>query len=395
MIDVNKLEFINFLPNNMKGVDRWREFVSVYQDVVGEFVTDNIDPMLDQFNKDLMTQQDFINLSINFGWNIIYGDGWTSNLEYFKRQCLTIVPRIVNKTTRNAYWYNFWPYNLIGDVIPFFASDEFLAVSLEPFWNFWELNEDPVAITYLDSGLDNILYYVNELIESETFLFDGESLNQSSPVYSSPQSDQFPLSYLDNDNPPNLDDVSRISTITRSILVTYQMPLIEDSTQFLSDTTLRAFYGDTQRLRRATERLYYEPVLDFQYSTSGVITTTFNNYEETETAEQKTILIGSVEDLENVSTIILGSGQVENIETGPYCVSGIVLTIPSGEIEYNDTDFSVPYIRKRTLGKDIIPNFTEACFLTADSGTILYSQFPAVNYYKDMYCGIRFNLTEV
>lgn len=396
MIDVDKLEFVNFLPNNMRGVDRWAEFVSVFQDVTKEFTEDNINILLDQFNKDLMDQDDFINLSINLGWDIIYGEGWTSNLEYFKRQCLTIVPRILNKTTRNSYAYNFWPFNLVGDVFPFYESDATGSFSLEPFWDFWDLNEDPDSILTLDSGLDNILFYSKESIESSSFQFDGDALNQQFPIYGTPRIDGFPLSFLDSNNPPTLDDTSRIRFITRNILVTYAFPLIENSNEFLSSETLRAFYGDTQRLKRVTETLYYEPVLDLQYNTDNTsVTTSYENFEQTETANQETILIGSVLDFENVTSILLGSGQVADINIGPYCVDGVVLEIGSGDIIYDEETLTVPFFRKRTRSEDIIPDFTEACFLNEASGVILYSKFPEIKYDSNMNCGIRFNLIEV
>jgi hypothetical protein len=267
---------------------------------------------------------------------------------------------------------------------------------LEVFWTFWDLDEDPTAIETLDSGGDNILYYEFVKIQSETFQFDGNSLNQSFPVYDSPSSTGFSDSFLDSSNPLTLDDSSPVTFITRNILVTWEYPLVENATEFLSDETLRAFYLDTQRLKRATETLYYEPIVNVSYNTSGTVnTTTYNNFEETITAEQKTLLIGSETDLQNVTTIRLGSGSITSFPAPSYCVSGVVLEITSGDIIYDENTFTNPFLRKRTRGKDDIPNFTEACFMTADSGIVLYSTFPEVKYHADMYDGIRFNLVKV
>ena len=184
------IDFKKLLPSNLRDT-RWGEYLEALQAVMSEIKSSKIDIIENQFNIDIMTDDDIIKMRDYLGYvflSFTETDNYTDTTRFLKRQIQTVVPRILNRNNLKAYQYNFYIYDLIANLYPMYYDDENEILIPKNDWlTFDEIPEG--VIDTLDAGGDNILYYDEDL----------------QPVYDVPQETGFDDQYLDTDSFPTLD----------------------------------------------------------------------------------------------------------------------------------------------------------------------------------------------
>ncbi|MCP4650350.1 MAG: hypothetical protein GY853_09775 [PVC group bacterium] len=371
------IDFKKLLPSNIR-TGRWGELMEVIQSVFTEIKTDKIDIIQTQFVLENMTDEQILGFGKFLGYDINYRDGYTSTLSYLRKELLSIVPRISNRTTSISYDYIFNNFNLTGNVYPCFLEED---LTLNPFIGWKSSNESDTPI-YMDQEADNILYYI-----------DGN------PVYADPASTGLPEIYLDpegGETPTTLDENTILSTITRHILVEYKFNFIESEDEFISTNTVESYYSDLFQNKRRTEVLHLEPKLTIDTHSGSINNELYVSYDET--------LSGYVTskhqacDLSSgcINTIEFGNGEYETI-------SGVVITGVNNLVaSYNADEFKVisqgssRYNARKILtktGKFI--DFTEFALIDTESECIYYAHLPEINYSNNFYSSIQLDINLV
>lgn len=188
------IDFKKYLASALR-TTRWGELIEAYQSVLSELDEDLIEKMLNQYDLDNATITDYQNLLYRFGWNYSTYVGWTSQLEYFKRQALTCVDRIKYKNTRRAYLDELYVFNLTGDVYPLKEeTDETLTPYLD-WWTSPEVRED--LDQKLDPELPNILYIIPYGVDRGFALDVGYTFDEVTIYYDDPIDMGGNRTYLD------------------------------------------------------------------------------------------------------------------------------------------------------------------------------------------------------
>jgi hypothetical protein len=371
------IDFKKLIPSNYR-IGRWGELMEVVQSVFEEIKADKIDIIKLQFDIEQMTDQQILDFGNSIGYQINYRDGYTSTTAYLKKEVLSIIPRILNRTTSVGYAFIFNNFNLTGNVYPCFLE---IDLSLDPFIN-WESSNELDTATTLDQEADNILFY-----------------NNGTPIYQIPISTGLPAAFLDPDpgvTPETLDENTILSTITRHILVSYVFNYVESATEFMGLNTVNSFYGDLWYNKRRTEVLHLEPKLEIN-TNSGTITNTVYSVYDMSTSG----IIQSKHQFGNltsgyIDTIEFGNGEYETI-------SGIVLTGVNNLVStYLASDFQVlsqgasrynarPILTK--TGK--FTTFTEFALISAVSGCVYYAHLPEITYDNKFYSSIQLDINLV
>lgn len=387
------VDYKKLLLSNMRNT-RWGEWVEAYQDIIdNDLIPDKIDIILDQFNIDEMTSTDFQNIADKLGFPLFIAEGYTNTTKYFKRELLSIVPKIINKTAHNSYLYELHIFSLRGEVYPLLEEGGYLI----PKWDWWTSNENPAIINILDSGDDNLLYYLpTKLGKNITKLDEGYKLDTLIPTYDNPKSSGLVDSMLDEDDTnllQNLDQESFIINLTRSILLTYSFTEAETSTAFLDDNSLLAFYNDTILLKRKTERIYFEPKLKIYFKTdNSLVTTTYPLLDGTGSTNQYSMLISG--DISLTRTIKIGDSAHTTINGSITNVDNEILSLD----RYNDMEEFISEdsvnglaLRKNLQDFNKFIDFTEIALLDEGGNCLLYATFPEVKYNSKMYSNISFD----
>jgi hypothetical protein len=387
------IDYKKLLPSNLRET-RWGEFLEAIQAVMYTIKSEKIDIIEDQFNIDLMTDADIIKMRDYLGYTFLSftdSGGYTESTRYLKRQILTIVPRILNRNNLKAYKYNFYIYDLIGNVYPmYYDSDNEILIPKDDWESFDETAEE--VIDTLDIEGDNILYY-------------DEALN---PVYDIPATTGFDAQYLDTDSFPTLDMQAIVDKWTRHILIPFKFRYVENNDEFLSQETLSAFYEDILYTKRITELAYFEPILEINCEgtpqsgivsnpTSGVVASTkevFYSYDNTYSGIVNSFYYGGttsgIYGFSGIAFVEFGNGAHDPIEYGiNACESAVTLTgessslIPisdfSGIVSLDTPDiFHVRKLitQKCKLGQEYI---SELALKDANSGVVFYGTFPKIN----------------
>lgn len=345
---------------------RWGELVDVYQSIVEEDIKpDLVESIMNQYNFDEMTNAEKIKLASIFGFNLLRYEGYTSSDEYLDKQVRTIFKRTYSKTLRKAYKYLFYVYNGTGDVFPtILKNDEYY----EPAEDWWTIGENPDVIEYLDAG-DDAEFEDTTLDDIENFV--------------------------------TLDQEGFIEFLTRYILLSYKPLMVENSTQFLSTYSLLVFQNDAYQIKKITEQLIYEPYLVITAkndNNQNIIS--YINYEGDETAYQKTILLtsgaavtsGQAFEFGEIGFINFGTGGYENV-SGASDVETFSFQLTSGEFqEIEDDDFPNSVLLRKTISSFVYGSkYSEIAVFDLNSGCILYSTFPTVEFHTEkIYGNLKF-----
>ena len=385
-----KVDFKKLLPASMKET-RWGEWVEAYQDLLSDFKQEKVDILIDRFNSDLMTSDQFKIIAAKFGWNLSSYDGWANELEYFKRQFLLIVDRILFKTTRRAYLDEFYIYNLYGDVYPLLQED----VDLVPYELWHESGENNEVIDILDSGDDNILYYQPYTFDG-LFEFDGpNTFDTVYPIYGNPRESGLVDGFLDTPAIMRmLDEEEFLSYLIRQFIIQFKYNLVENSSEFLSTNTMLALYNDVQQIKRLTEKEYYEPRLNIRYTDSGLTSTSYDDFDRNEDIAQMQTICDSGSLFNELFEVQFGDGAHSTFDLLTISgVSSYLSTVTSGNLITEQTD-DTWYVRKKLYENDTFEDFTEIALLYSGQ-CFLYSTFPAVRYPTGARANISFDFVDI
>ena len=251
------IDYTKLLPTQLRDT-RWADILTVVGNILEDIKVDKIDIIKTQSQIMNMTDEQLISFALNFGYNITSLGGYTATLDYLRKEVYTIVPRILNRTTKPGYTLIFGIFNLIGNVYPTtYDGTTYLSV-LED----WETSdESTLAYDTLDAGGDFILFYLPYRFDMDLISFDsGITYDAYYTIYDNPATTELSNMTLDNILWPTLDAESVLDNITRHIIIKYAFRYAENAAEFLSNNSLNAFYTDVLNQKRRTEVVYFEPI---------------------------------------------------------------------------------------------------------------------------------------
>ncbi len=379
------VDFVKLLPSNMR-TGKWAEFIQVFQSLYNDLEVDKVKIIKTQYELEQMSDEDVISLAEFFGYNISSYEGYTSTIDYLKKELLTIIPRILLKTTRDGYKYIFYIFNLIAEVYPLLYEDEVLS----PLTYWWEFNESPIIMEMLDPEEDNILFYIYKTFESDS-TFDNFNWDEVTPVYAIPPTTGMTPAFLDTDNFPTLDMESFLNNLTRHILIEYKFKFIETETTFFSENTSKSFFNDIIKHKRKTEVVYFQPILDLTTLENGDTTNqNYINYDNTLSANIISKLF--INNLESISKINIGNSKHDIIDASITDVYNTILELESNDIEIIEQTNNIYKVRKKIVQKMKMFNFSEIALLDESDNIILYACFPTIEFNKNVVGGFRIDL---
>jgi hypothetical protein len=196
-----------------------------------------------------------------------------------------------------------------------------------------------------------------------------------------------------------LDQTTTAITILRHLLLSYAPRFVENTTEFISLNTLKVFLSDVKQTKRATEIPYFEHQLIVPaYLNKTLYTKTYTTYDESSSANMYSILTGN--NLTNFNFMEFGNSTRSSFASGT--ISGVVSlvktlrTTPSGEIQFIESlSANQLYGRRIITEKNIFPSFTEIALKDANSGCLLYSTFPKIQWDEKMFSSILFKINLV
>lgn len=306
--DISKL-LISFIRKNKES-----DVVKATNDFLfNEIKTKKIDPIAHRYLIDKATREDLANAIWMFGHDLTEGSNYLDTDEYYKRQFLTLVRRILNKSTRKGYLYVFYIYLLKnsfvttvdiveGQNVLNIADFEDIDVGAKVYGknipvdsiviskgnNGITINK-PVIFTEISAKISFFNEGVYPLVETRLPLnslvpFKGSSLLElttSEPI-TLDMDDPFILDQnldnlqqfngngdpiynngVKNDGKPTwyLDNTSVIGFTTRHFLINYGLDTVEGADYFRTPETLKAYYNDINLIKRKVEIPHFEPKL--------------------------------------------------------------------------------------------------------------------------------------
>lgn len=394
------IDFKKFLPLRMR-TNRWGEFIEVIQTILEDIKTDKIRPIFDQFDIEKASDAELLSYANFYGYKLMSLTGLTSTSNYLKKQVSTIIAKLIYKTTATVYPYIGVPYGLTSEglnTIYDFASSQIITLqtAVEQAQYISE------AITTLDWGSPNIVYYIDtcflDYAESEYdapfYTLDDDSfsdIDNKTPVYIEPNPNPNEDQTLDSISFSTLDMEFSLSMISRAFAFSYKFNFVENENEFLSIYSLKSLANDIRQVKRATEFVYYEPVLEIIANIDKSLTTkTWKNHSGIDTATQQSILIA--DNLTGIYKIRLGNGSYDTVYSGitdvqsytqEFIYSGLVLC------DQSSTSFcGRPLISENQHFSGV----TEVAILNANSGCMLYSKFPEIHWGQDLLSNIKFEI---
>ena len=387
------IDYKKLIPSSLR-TTRWGQYLEAFQSVMSTIKTNKVDIIENQYEIEKATNAQIIMMKDTLGYNFLTFDvAYPSSNQYLQREILTVTQRILNRTCKKAYDYNFYIYELNGTIYPM-TYDGTTSI-LSPVTNWWTFNElEYNVVDRLDLGDDRILYY--------------DSLGN--PIYASPKNFGFSAQTLDTSAFPHLDMKTIHDTLTRHILISYAPRYIDNTAdnEFFSTETLLAFYEDILYTKRATEIPYFEPICQVNCSgvavtgvksnpASGTVNSTKENYYSYDGTHSGLVTSfyfgGNVAEtigLSGIASVQFGTGgynpityDITKVQT-PIILSGIV----SGLVSISDLDFITGKsptrfnVRKKITQKCKFTDYNEIALLD-QSGVVFYATFPQMTYLTD------------
>lgn len=339
------VDFRQWLPKAMRET-RWADIVEVFQKVaIDEVKPTALDTMRARLFFNTMSDADLLDLAFKFGFNITQGNGYTATARYLRKEAQTILARIKNKTTRKAYPYEFYIFNMIGEVYPL---RRYSPIELRPKLDW------TTSLPFQD----------------EFRLDEGRTLDES-PGWT-------------------LDNNSVLGSFTRHFLLQFTPQFIEDADNFFTVDTMTAFLQDVEQVKKATEFPHFELVLPVAGSTTAqsVSTKVFQNEDQNVTAHQETVLAGG--DLSQVRYLRFGNGAASGLGSmtpASNPVSGSLIQ------QVDITDATQWVVEAQTAAALVVRTliqsntkflanaaYSEIAFHDAANNLILYTKFPRTNW---------------
>ena len=343
--------FKRFIPKAMQDT-KWGSLTEVWQSIYTDIRDDKIKAIFEQYDFDNIAEQELRDLAVMLGFSLKTLAGYTSTLDFIKKQVLFIVPRLKVKTTALCYQLQGIPYNLLS--------------------NGYTSIYDSINNVYI--GDESLITYT----KVGTIYLDRENDSAYSP------------SFLDFNEFPYLDGSITLYTLSRNIVFNYTHKFIESATEFQSLETLKVLNNDINQFKRVTDRCYYEPYLHIDLNNDHSVTNkTWTDYQGLIPTLQKSILIDNA--FSGMTYINFGSGVHSIIDTSITNVQA-----PTFQLAYSGVSKIVEEsgcLNFRTVIQELqkFSGITEVALLDSYSGCILYSTFPKVQWDPDTYSNIKFN----
>lgn len=389
------IDYKTLLPRNIRS-GRWGEFIEAFQSVSDELDTDKIEAILNQFKVGEATEDELKELARMLGFYLSVFTGYTQTSYYLKKEVLSIVPRIKYKNTRKGYQYILNIFNLIGEIYPTTIDEN---DKLPPIYNYEDIVPGGYGVTELDQEEDNILFMQPSLVFDVNFEFDaGAVLDIPVPVYGDPPSTGLPPAYLDTLEFPILDIglAGGGTVLTRHLILEYKHKWIEEEGEFITLNTLKAMRNDVDQMRRRTEIVYFQPVVEVNVTDDNLLVTQeHKDYQDTITSNSYSRLIPFLTELSNVTTVKFGTGSYTPMEIGALTS---LSDVQNSVLEFNQTDEMYQVVMSELLydssilitEKYKIPyKITEFALFNNVGHMIMYATFPILQWDEEMYSSIR------
>lgn len=386
--------FKKLLPSGIRDTI-YGDIITVTKSIIDDINSEKTDRIKYRNNIDTINDDEIKDLAEKFGFALTTLDGYTSTSEYLKREIETVVKRITNKTTINAYKYIFYIFNLLGNVYLLFLEEN---DELTPWLNWLTYEETEEQILYLDADEDIVYYYT----VTSTGTFDSGSTFDSGGTFDSSTLTPYPdppivtgepLLYLDQDVPDDwtLDFGDIAGSLTRHFLLSYDFIFVENETEFMSNETLLALYNDIVQAKRKVEIPHFEAKISLTVNNDNTENiTTYTNEQETLTATKNTILIGS--DFSTVTYIKVGTGSIATLDLSITDLATPVQTISLDDMNLVDaTATTLAYREKIYQDKTFDYAITEIGFFDVSNNCIMYAKFPIIQFNEKMLSSIYFD----
>lgn len=363
------VNYKKFLPSNIRNT-RWGDIALALQDLLlNQFKPQKVDVLRNRFILELATQDELKELIYTFGYHLSQGNGYTATIDYIKKQAKTLAQRVKTKSTVLGYPYLFYIFNLVGDVYPLLQGE---LGYLTP-WLDWltvpETGESAFILDndlHLDQGMDSILYYA------------GPGL--TNPVYDVPLND--------GTLPWTLDNLDIVDIITRHFLISYYYRFAENSSEFMSADTARAFFNDVIQMKRAVEVPHFEQRLRLYASSLNTPTIT-PYYDESgaNIANQESILISSL--AVPIVTIQFGrGGYTSPLSTTIPGVQDLIASYPLTDFQIKLQDSTHLYFKNKIQINTKWFDYSELALIDNSGNCLYYSKFPTVRFHPQMLSSI-------
>lgn len=379
--------FKKFIPKVMQET-KWGSLTEVWQSIYVDIKNDKIKAIFNQYDFDNITEQELRDLAVMLGFNLKTLNGYTSTLNFIKKEMLFLIPRLKTKTTPTCYQLQGIPFNIIANGYSIiydnnldkYIGDETLIGS--DVQGTVTLDREDKNYTYMGS-LINLDNYIN--LDNSPFYYMDTLYRISIGTYT-----ELAESYLDFYEFPTLDGSSTLYSLTRNILFNYTHKFVESATEFISLNTLKVLKSDIDQFKRMTDRCYYEPYLHFDLNSDHSITNkTWTDYLGVATATQKNILIEN--SFTDWSGIRFGTSAHSVITTSITDVNNYSFSwdYRSGTNKIIETDINYTF-RLLITEMQKITEFTELAVINMSGTCVLYSTFPKVQWDEGMYNNLKF-----
>jgi hypothetical protein len=388
------IDYTKLLPFQLRST-RWAELLTVVGSVLEDVKVNNIDIIKTQNIIMSMTDEQLLSFAQNFGYSIITLDGYTGTLDYLRKEVYTIIPRILTRNTIPGYNLIFTIFNLNGHVYPTIYDSETLYLTAIEDWT--SSSESTSAYDTLDAGGDFSLFYLYDRLDRDwSNIDDGKFCDSYTIIYDNPQTSDLIDTTLDAFEFPTLDVTPVLDTITRHLIINYSFIYIENTSEFLSDDTLRALYVDIQNNKRRTEVVYYEPVITLTTNSDNTLTTeTIYNYDHSINTTKQSILVQPGIDLSNAYTVRFGDSSHDTIDGTITDVKHLIASINISDCDITNISAIELIGRRKITQKCKFSNFSELALLDSTGTCIYYATFPQIRYLSYMYSNIGFNISLV
>lgn len=416
------LSFRKLLPQKMRNT-RWGELLDVVQDLWVQLKREKVSPIFNQFDISKATREEKIEIAKTFGFHLLTFDGYTETDYFLNKEIQTIVPRIKYKNAIPSYTYTGYVFDLLTNLYAISATNTGWLTTSKLSTIYSPETQITYATTELDQEGDNLLYFVDLLSwdldceGSYDFELDSENdmltLDTQFEFYDDPKETGKDATTLDSEDFISLDPAtgeetgggeSVVTQITRNLNFNYKHKFVENENEFMSLNTLKVLKNDIDQIHKVTEVIYYTPKLEIDVKKDLTpVTQTYSNYNVSLTANQYNLLMG--EGIENLLYLEFGTGtqSISGTITGvnnfayryPDYISGVIPA--SGIINYFDAtnnsgviafDFNIDERNRFT-------EFTEVAMYNKQSGLVLYSTFPKVQWDENMYNNVQFEIKYV
>lgn len=396
------IDFKKLLPKKMRST-KWGEFLEVIQSIWGDFKEDKVDIIFDQFDIDVATDEQLLEIINSYGYHLLSLTGLTSTSSFLKKQVSFLIPKLEYKTTSKCFEYLGIPFGLTSfglNAIFSFANSQVITVESQE--EIGKFTLEPV--TALDWGSPNIIYYIDEgtidysgnLGEPPFITLDTTSFNtmdNQTPVYITPNPNPNSNKTLDDDTFPFLDMEVSVNMISRIFVFSYYFNFVENEKEFLSVESMKSLNNDVTQMKRATDFPYFESILKISATNDNNETlTTLRNFDGIATAETRSILIGS--DINNITKVKIGMGTYNStLSTSITDIKTVLKEFLVDDMTIKDCGVSCFHARPFFPEGQHFEYITEMGLFNTLNECVFYATFPKINWDVEMMSNVSFEIS--